>query len=207
MAINTYATLVTAIGNWLDDATLTDRIPEFIALNEAELSRVLRTPEMETVSTGVTVASTQTVALPTGLRQLRSLAIITDYNSKLQAVPLPVLLETFADQATGRPTHYALADENVYLGPTPDGVYTVQFLYRGGVTALTDVATTNWLLTSHPDAYLMGALLQAEFFGWNDNRLPLIKARFDEVLGQINQEAIRKGQGASIRIRHGVRGG
>ena len=42
MAINTYATLQTAVANWLDRSDLTDRIPEFIALAEARMHRTLR---------------------------------------------------------------------------------------------------------------------------------------------------------------------
>ena len=42
MAINTYATLQTAVANWLDRSDLTDRIPEFIALAEARMNRNLR---------------------------------------------------------------------------------------------------------------------------------------------------------------------
>ena len=42
MAINTYATLQTAVANWLDRSDLTDRIPEFIALAEARMNRTLR---------------------------------------------------------------------------------------------------------------------------------------------------------------------
>ena len=39
MAITTYAELKTAIANFLARSDLTDRIPEFIALAEARMSR------------------------------------------------------------------------------------------------------------------------------------------------------------------------
>ena len=53
MAIGTYAELQTAVANWLDRDDLTDRIPEFIALAEAKMNRVLRISLMENVSTAL----------------------------------------------------------------------------------------------------------------------------------------------------------
>ena len=53
MAIGTFAQLKTAAANWLDRSDLTDRIPEFIALAEARFNRILRTRDMETVSTAI----------------------------------------------------------------------------------------------------------------------------------------------------------
>ena len=42
MAINSYSTLVTAVGNWLNRSDLTANIPYFIRLGEARIYRVLR---------------------------------------------------------------------------------------------------------------------------------------------------------------------
>ena len=70
MAINTYATLQTAVANWLDRSDLTDRIPEFIALAEARMNRNLRLALMlnvdQTTLGGATalVAGTRDYDLP-----------------------------------------------------------------------------------------------------------------------------------------------
>ncbi len=47
MSISTYAELQTAVGNWLNRADLTARIPEFIELFEARVKRDLRVRQME----------------------------------------------------------------------------------------------------------------------------------------------------------------
>ena len=44
--------------------------------------------------------------------------------------------------------------------------------------ALSDSATTNWLLASHRNAYLYGTLAQAELLGWNDSRMANIATLF-----------------------------
>ena len=62
MAISTKAELHTAVANWLNRSDLTDRIPEFIALAEAQLNRNLRTREMLVRKTSP--LATQYVNLP-----------------------------------------------------------------------------------------------------------------------------------------------
>ena len=66
MAINSFVTLKTAVANWLDRDDLSDRIPEFIAINEAVFNRVLRIRPMETIVTAATVGGTKSYDLPTG---------------------------------------------------------------------------------------------------------------------------------------------
>ena len=66
MAIGTYAELQTAVANWLDRDDLSLRIPEFIALAEARMNRILRLRLMESTYTASTVATQRNLALPTG---------------------------------------------------------------------------------------------------------------------------------------------
>ncbi len=47
--------------------------------------------------------------------------------------------------------------------------------------------STNWLMTAHPDLYLFGSLVEAENFGVNDERMPMWKARRDEIFEEIIQ--------------------
>lgn len=207
MAITTYSELQDAIANWLDDSTLTTRIPEFIELAEAEFGRILRVPEMESAGTLTCVAGTQTVDLPADFRDLSAVWLSTSYNTMLNRMPLGVLQNTFADHASGRPSAYAIADEKLWLGPIPDSDYTISLIYRVAVPALSEGAPTNWLLAAHPDLYLYASLLQAELYGWNDARLPLINSKLEQVVGQINAEGVRKVQGGSMRMTHGVQNG
>jgi hypothetical protein len=46
-------------------------------------------------------------------------------------------------------------------------------------------ASSNWLITAHPDLYLFGAMCEAEMFGVNDERAPTWKARRDEIFEEI----------------------
>lgn len=83
------------------------------------------------------------------------------------------------------------------LAPAPDTATDIEIIYYADLPALTVSAPTNWLMTAHPDCYLMATIMQAELFEWNDGRLPLVKARLDEVLEQINTDARRRQWGAA----------
>jgi hypothetical protein len=48
-----------------------------------------------------------------------------------------------------------------------------------------DGTQTNWLMTAHPDLYLFGAMAEAEAFGVNDERMPMWKARRDDIFEEI----------------------
>lgn len=201
MALANYSDLVTAIGNWLDDSTLTDRIPEFISLAEAEFSRRLRTDDM--VATTTVTASSENTALPSGFNGLLAIDVDGSPDRQLERMSLPELKRAYSTDDTGKPFAYAIADGKFWWGPVPDSSYTVNLIYSATIPGL-QANTTNWLMTAHPDLYLFGALLQAEFFGWNDTRLPLLKARVDELLDQINTDSVKKTAGASPIYPRGV---
>ncbi len=86
MAIGTYAELKTAVANWLDRDDLTDRIPEFIALAEARMNRVLRLRMMEGKYTASTVGSQRNYNLPAGYIQMRNFQINTTPITPVQYV-------------------------------------------------------------------------------------------------------------------------
>lgn len=199
MAIGNYAELQTAVANWLDRSDLTARIPEFITLAEAEFSRKLRVPEMEAraVSTGVT----SRVTLPTDVVQVKAVSVLTGNERRaLENVALLGAVDTWGT-LVGQATQYAISDGQLWFFPTPQGGIDVEIVYLRKVPALTSTATTNWLLNAHPDLYLFGALMQAEFYGWADNRLGLIKARADEIIEQINKQGRRANQGGALRMK------
>ena len=178
MALANYADLVAAINGWLSRADMTTIAPDLIALAEAELNRVLVTVEMERRATA-TLAS-DSVAVPSDFAGLRSIRI--DGGQPLEyAAPDDI----FDNTNTGRPTYYTVSDGQFIFRPAPSsGEVVITYLQR--IPALTAVNTTNWLMTKHPDLYLFASLAQAEFYNWNDARLPMIKGRVEEIIGQIN---------------------
>jgi hypothetical protein len=194
MAIATLTELRAAVVNWLDEAFSDAQVDDFIALAEARFNRELRAPQMEGYETAT--ATGERLALPEGFREMTALTLSTTYTPPLQQVSLARLRTLFPFGGPAVPTHYALADEHLVLAPAPGaGGVVVQMHFFKSISPLSASNPTNWLLTRHPDAYLYGAIAQAEYRGWNDARLPLVKAAYDDVIGQIASESITQRMG------------
>ena len=202
MAIGTFAQLKTAAANWLDRSDLTDRIPEFIALAEARFNRILRTRDMETVSTAIsTAAGTREYSLPTGFVQMKEFHLTTDPLTPLAYITPEMMTRIWAGSGQGKPEVFTIIADNVRLGPNPDAVYTTSMLYYKTFTALSDSATTNDMLTNNPDVYLYGTLLEAEPFIMNDQRVQLWGMAFEKAIGDIqNQDNKDRHSGSQLRV-------
>jgi len=173
-----YNQLVTDIGDWLNRVDLAAKIPRFIRMAEAQFDRRLRTIEMEGTATATLTGDS--VALPADFVGLRSI----NYGVyALQEVP-PQNIDD--DTTTGIPSVFAIVDGMFVFRPAPSSG-TVKIRYYQKLPALTVANPTNWLMTKWPDLYLLAALIQAEFYNWNDSRLPLIKSRVDEIYAEIEQ--------------------
>ena len=202
MSISTYAELQTAVKNWLDrtDTDLTARIPDFITLAEAKLNRDLRVRPMEVV--GTDTMSSGTISLPADWVKYKSIW----YNYSSTRVELenmsPQEFNRFDTGTTDYPTGYYIAASTVYFGPsTPQSDFTVGYIYYQKIPALSDSATTNWLLTSHPDIYLYGSLLEAAPYLKEYPEIQLWMTAFGTVIEQLKQSDRDTMSGAPISMR------
>ena len=197
MAISTYAELQAAVANWLDRADYTARIPEFIELAEARLRRVVDGFEMEARAT--VTATGEYVTLPPDFDVMRHLALVADgAKFPLRQIEYAQMQDIYRFHGGGRPEAYAVLANRIALAPAPssDGV-TLEMVYRRSLPRLSVAAPTNWLLASHPDIYLFATLLQAEFYGWNDERLRLMKPALDEMIAELEKQAWDNRAGAA----------
>jgi hypothetical protein len=202
--LSNYAELVASIGAWLNRDDLNDMAPDFIRLTEEELNRVLRVPEMEITET-LTIDA-ERIDLPEDFRKARAFYINSDPRYELEPVTLGTLRTKYAAQTTGRPECYAISGSELVFGPAPDAEYSGPFTYYADIPALTSEDDTNWVLDKHPSLYLYGTLLQAELYGWNDERLPLIRAGFDLAVSQLQAQGNSKQHGAATpRLRSTIR--
>lgn len=195
MAISTYANLQTAVSNWLDRSDLDDRVPEFIAICEAELNRRVRTLDMLTRDDAFTVAS-RYEDLPADF--LGAKRIVLDRSPVVNLDYLPPEEMTAQRQrfdSSGIPIYYSVIGGSFEFLPTPNDTYTASVLYFERLTSLSDEDTTNWLLDSHPDVYLYGSLKAAEPFLRNDERLPVWASQFEAALNQLNTQDARASRG------------
>jgi hypothetical protein len=187
--ITSFYELKQAIGNWLNRADLADRIPEFIQLAEARFRRKLADVEQQAITTLALTGGAAT--LPADFASAIS---ISDTATSVRLEQVSASQFYAYDQSdSGSPVVFTIIGDQIKVLPANDT--TLELVYRQSIPALSDSTTTNWLLTRAPDAYLFGALIQAEFFGWNDDRLPLIKSALDEMIAELCVDSERRNYG------------
>lgn len=167
MTITTYPELVTAVENWINEDSISDRVAEFISLGEAKINRDIRVTAMETTAELNTVADTAEVALPTGFLQAKRMYIDSSPKRLLNFEPSDSFHEFYFSSTTGTPIAYTLEAGNFVLGPTPSGVFTLYLLYWKRLDGL--AGGLNDVFTYNPDLYLYAALAEAYKF-LNDDR-------------------------------------
>lgn len=182
-SIGSYEDIKSKVGLWLNRSDLDSRIPDFILLAEARLNRELRTLNQETYASFTTDAAGY--ALPSNFRRLKRICIASSPNQQLVQISGNVALER-GDTVTGTPTAYWIDDRTIYFQPAPDGSTSFNMTYVARIEPLTSDNETNWVLDEHPDAYLIGALLEAAVYIRDEDAIAYLGPRFSDIIAAIN---------------------
>lgn len=159
----------------LDRNDLAVQVDNFIGLAEVRIQRDTRLREF--IQRAPLTLDARFVALPTGIRKLRGLRILTDADGN--PVPWPVTYVNLYEmtrlrrchQRPGIPSHFTRHGNEIELDRDPDQDYGAEIAYSGTIPPLTDAAPVNDLLTRAPDVYLYGALAAAAPFLPEDERI------------------------------------
>lgn len=212
--ITNYTTLKTAVASWLNkaDAATIAAIPEMIQLAEARFNR--NTVIRKLVTATLTVDA-ESEALPTDFSRLDSLSHTGTNNiyGDLDTVgfgQLAVVTQQYGP--TGHPRKVALIPTLpvggvAWFAPPPDASYPLRISYWAGIAALSDQATTNWLLTAAPDVYMWGALAEAEPWLRNDERIAVWETKLGIALGEWELNAWDAQFSGAPRPQHRTFGG
>ncbi len=207
MAITNYSELKSAIADWLDRTDLTDQIPDFITLAEARHKRDFKLRRMETRVTANTIADTEYYTLPDQYVAMRNIQLNTDPKTSLEYLTPEQMDRIYSGSNKGKPKAYTIIGNDIQLRPLPDSVYEIEMLYYKYFTPLSDSAPTNEMLTNHPDAYLYGALVEAEPYLQNDKRLQTWSSLYDRAKQDIissNERDRHSGVAPTTRIDYGL---
>jgi len=170
MALTTYTELKASVADWINRDDLTTVIPDFISLAEAQIERTLRTTQMIVRATAS--IDGEYSAVPADFLETRTVKLNTNPIQPLQFETVDSL-DSLRTQYTapGRPQYFGIVGTQIRVVPVPDSTYTAELIYYGKLTKLSSSNATNWLLTSSPDIYLYGALLQGAPYLQNDERI------------------------------------
>jgi hypothetical protein len=185
MALTTYAELKTSIGDWLNRSDLTAVIPDFISLAEAQIERTLRTRQMltrTTLSIDSVFESTPSDFLEVKAFKLTS----TNPDTPLSFMTMDALdQESTKFTGSGRPKFFGVVGSEFRFVPTPDATYTAEIVYFANLNKLSGSVATNFLLTSSPDIYLYGSLLQAAPYLQDDARIQTWATLYERALNDL----------------------
>ena len=186
--IASYAGLKSAIAGWLNREDLGTRVDDFIDLAEARFNRELRVNAM--IQRASTQATDNYVTLPPDW--LQHIAVEVDGLADAATYVTPEeIYDLSADGLTGLPRFYTIINNALRLLPAPSAPLSIEITYYQKIPALSDTQTTNWLLTRSPDLYLFGALLAAEPYLMNDERVALWAAQSTAIIAAMNMESER----------------
>lgn len=201
--ITDYATLKTAVADYLARSDLATFVPNFIQNCESKLYKTLRIRAMETALSG-TIAN-GVLAVPARFIGLKYAYVNTSPVQTLDWVP-PEMIYARHPVRSGSaeiPRDISVEATNFIFGPYP-GDYDVAGIYYARLASLSDSNTTNWFITDAPDVLLYGALLEAEPFIKNDARIPVwaefYRMSYDAIAGEEKRQKVATG---SIAARLG----
>lgn len=196
MSIRNYGELQASVAGWLKRTNLTDRIPDFITLAEAGLNRQLRVRQMTAYYSRST--DQNMITLPDDFLEADKI--------QLDGQTLTYIDRYAADSDdlahSGRDRRYTMVGQSIWLLTRVEQMSTFGMWYYQRITPLSDDMPQNWLLEDAPDAYLYGALLQAEPYLKNDQRVATWGQLYGDVLGAMGATSQRaRTQGSALVMR------
>jgi hypothetical protein len=180
MAIGTYAELLTALENHLDDYDLDDRLPEFVTLGEARIGREVKARQMEQrVSTTPT---TVYVNVPSDFVSIRGVRIQGTTIGFMDFITPDAFFAGFASSNAGLSNKYTIFGDEIIFPTVPTG--NVELWYYKKLAALS--SATNTLFTTNPDLYLYAALCPSAPFLLNDKRIQVWEGLYRQTRDSLN---------------------
>lgn len=159
MAIATYSDLKTKVASWgrrAGNSTFVAEVPDIISLAEARLNRELPAVETDTTLTGVLSSRRIDISAVSMVEPIALYLAETGYDERAVRFKAD---GTFPYLTTsGRPSFVAVDGTYLDFDRPLDAAYPFRLRSRNRF-ALSDSATTNWLLTNHPDVYLAACLM------------------------------------------------
>ena len=206
----TYAELVAAIEDYVENTFTTAQVNLFIEQSEQRIYNSIQLPDLRKNVTGVISANNKYLQCPNDFLSAYSIAVIDaddnytyllnkDVNFIREAYPNPT--------STGTPKYYAIfgprSDDvnelTFILGPTPNMQYDTELHYFYYPPSIV-VAGDTWLGENFDSALLYGCILEAYSFLKGDaDIMTQYRQRYEEAMNLLNTLATGKDRGDAYR--------
>ena len=210
----TYAELVAAIEDYVENTFTTAQVNLFIKEAEQRIYNSIQLPDLRKNVTGVISPDNKYLQCPGDFLSAYSIAVIDptsgeytyllnkDVNFIREAYPNPTSYGTPKYYAIFGPRSDDINELTFILGPTPDVQYDAELHYFYYPPSIVDAGTT-WLGDNFDSALLYGCLLEAYTFlkgGSADNDIMTnYRQRYEEAMTLLNTLATGKDRGDAYR--------
>lgn len=166
--ITSYATLQTAVADYLAKDNLTAFIPNFIQNAENKIYRRYNIRDMETAFSDT--ISSGVISLPARYNKLKRAQVDGTPIQKLIRMDVDFIYEKYPNRSGAEKPHYIGQEGgNFVFGPFPAD-HTISGIYYRRYEPLR-TTDPNWYVTNAPEVLLYASLLEAEPFIKNDPRV------------------------------------
>lgn len=186
-----YAGLKQAIQDWLNAPELEESIPTFIEFAEANFNRNLRTHDM--IGRSYATVTSDYFTVPTDWLETIGIICTSTRNWPLDYVEYDQFNKLKGSNLTGNPRYFTMVDGKfmIYPAATVNAPINLEISYFKKISSLSDIVTTNWLLTKSPDLYLFGALVEADPYLQKDGRVMLWAGKLEKAMEGMRIEGER----------------
>ncbi len=194
MALNTYATLKTAMASWLDRTDLTSQLSDFVTLAEVDIRTDVRVQAMEQYTSGT--LSGDTLAHPTRYLEARRLTI----GGVNYRYVTPEVYAAAVEAGSTQAIYTAIGQTFYILGAESGDAYTL--IYYAAFESMSADDDTNWLLTNYPNVYLFAACKQAGIYLSDDAKVNKYTALYQDAVGRlVSREKASAISGSALVMR------
>ncbi len=203
MALDTVQNLRAAVKrqshrNDIDDAQVNDFIDQAESEIYANEFDILRVREMDTRSTATTSTTVRFLELPDNFLEMRRLSILLgsgDTPDVTFRAPNQIIV-----RPSGRPKFFTVTSQ-LEFDRIPDTAYDVEMQYYQSAEPLTDLAPTNFVLTTYPNIYLYGTLWALFLWTMDEQRATYYRNLFLGAIRGANKGTLKGTYGPTPSMR------
>jgi len=212
MALSTYSDITNAVADWLARDDIASRIEDCLAIAELQIARKIKAVEMEDIEVIPIIEGIQSYDLPARMIEMRNIYIDTNPLTKLRYLT-PIQLVVEYPHQSGTLVAYTIVNGKIKVNGNTEGDMVtptgnnIMVEHWAAFAPLSMSNPTNWLTTNASDLLLYGTLIATEMYLGADERMPLWKGAFGEIIADIARREDRKRfSGDELQIRSSTRG-
>lgn len=194
-AVMTYDSLVTDMLGYcerVNDAAFEAQIPRLLMLAENRVATDLKTEGVLSVVTGAFTASSPTIAKPAFWRDTVSFQVTRADGTRFNVLPrfYEYCRQYWPNPTlTDEPRFYADYNfDNFFICPTPPTALSFELCYHARLDPLDAAHQTNWMTVNAPQLLFYAAMLEAQTYLKNDEKIATWGNLYRDMLGGLGKE-------------------